>query len=83
MKFKVKDIGIYANNYRTPKGNEYTFFKDKYLEIKDKDDIEYFKNDERFETETIIKEIKEKVIKKKEVKPKIKPKIKVKIRRRK
>lgn len=48
MKFTAK-IGVYADTYETPKGNSYIFFRDKPTKVTDKDDIEYFKKDSRFQ----------------------------------
>lgn len=61
MKVRVRELGMEANTYRTAKGNAYTFFRGQWLEITDPEDIEFFKNDDRFEVETVAEQIKEKV----------------------
>jgi len=64
VKVRIKDLPMEANTYFTPKGNSYTFFRGQWLEITDKEDIEYFKNNPRFEVESVAEKVKKAVTKK-------------------
>lgn len=67
-RFKVKDSLSYTNDYNTPKGNNYLFFRGRFTAILDKEDIEWFRNNPVFEeegkSETKPKEKKEGIIQK-------------------